>query len=297
MRLKLHERRSARFAPARDDKVLADWNGLMISALAKSSFALDVIEHLALAKSAFEFVKKNMMQEDGRLWHVFCDGKTAHSATLDDYANMCDAALSLFSVTRERAYLEQAEDWAAIALGDYWDESGHGFYLSAPSQTGLLVRPKTADDSATPAGNGTMVSVLTRLYMITGKQVYNRRASETARSFSGNILQRFFSLSTLLAASDFLEHPIALVLAGNKGREDFMTVVKNISFPQLVIMDAAEDLPAHHPAAGKPAMGGRVTAYLCPYPSCLPPITEVADLRDTLMNERRRNLRGAANDG
>lgn len=297
LRLKLRERRAARIPPARDDKVLADWNGLMIAGLAKSSFALDNEEYLGLAKSAFAFVTKNMMRPDTRLWHVYCNGKTAHAATLDDYANMCDAALSIYAVTHEKSYLEQAEAWAAILLQDYWDESGHGFYLSSPAQEELLVRPKTADDTATPAGNGTMVSVLTRLYMLMGKQVYAQRAEETARAFSGDVLQRFFPLSTLLAASDFLEHPISLVLAGERGRDEFISVLKNMSFPQLVVMDATDNLPSHHPAAGKTAVGGRTTAYLCPYRACLPPITEATDLKDTLLNERRRNLRGAANDG
>ncbi len=296
MRLKLREHRNTRIPPARDDKVLADWNGLMIAALAKSSFALDAPEHLHMAKSAFAFITKNMMQADMRLWHVFCDGKTAHAATLDDYANMCEAALALFAVTREQQYLEQAEGWVEIVLKDYRDEANGGFYLSAPAQKELLVRPKTADDTATPSGNGTMVSVLARLFMLTGKQIYSAQASEAARAFSGNVLQRFFPLSTLLSASDFLEHPVSLVLAGDRGREEFVEVLRNISFPQLVVLEASASLPPHHPAAGKEALGGRATAYLCPYRACLPPITEAADLKNTLLNERRRNLRGAAND-
>ncbi|MEZ0259841.1 MAG: thioredoxin domain-containing protein [Alphaproteobacteria bacterium] len=295
LRDKLAERRRSRIAPARDDKVLADWNGLMITALAKASFALDAPEYLTLAKDAFSFVTKNMMQQDGRLWHVFCDGRTAHAATLDDYANLCDAALALFSVTGDKSFLQQAEAWVAIAVQDYWDEDGKGFFLATTGQE-LLVRPKTADDTATPAGNGTMVSVLGRLSLITGNQDYAARATETARAFSGDLLQRFFPLSTLLSASDFLEHPVSLVLAGDRGREDFIAVLKNVSFPQLVVMNAAEGLPPTHPAAGKEAVGGRATAYLCPYRACLPPITEAADLKNTLLSERRRNLRGAAND-
>jgi len=296
LRAKLAEQRSKRTPPSRDGKVLADWNGLMISALAKASFALDAPEYLALAKDVYLFITKNMMQNDGRLWHVFCDGKTAHAATLDDYANLGDAALALFSVTGEKTYQQQAEAWVAIALEDYWDADNKGFFLATSGQE-LLVRPKTADDTATPAGNGTMVSVLARLSLMTGNQDYAARAAETARAFSGNLLQRFFPLSTLLSASDFLEHPVSLVLAGDRGRQDFITVLKNISFPQLVVMDASEGLPPAHPAAGKEAVGGRTTAYLCPYRACLPPITEAADLKSTLLSERRRNLRGAANDG
>ena len=162
-----------------------------------------------------------------------------------------------------------------------------------------MLRPKTADDTATPSGNGTMVGVLTRLYFMTGKPMYLERAEETARAFSGELLQRFFPLTTLIANSDFISHPVTVVLAGRTGREALLEVLKTVSFPRLILLEAegASPLPAAHPAAGKTAIGGRATAYICAGRSCLAPVTDAAEFRKLLLEERSRSRNPAANDG
>ncbi len=296
MRDKLKAVREKRPPPGRDDKVLADWNGLAITALAKAGFTLNEPSYIAAAENAFAFITKNMMDRYGRLEHVFCDGKTAHSATLEDYANLSEAALQLFEVTQKREYFTQAQTWVEIALNEYWDAEGKGFFMSL-AQEDLLLRPKSADDSATPSGNGTMTGILAKMYLMTGKPLYAERAEETARAFSGNLLDRFFPLSTLLSASDFMSHPVTVVLAGHKGREAFMDALRKISFPRLVVMDAEGGLHDTHPAHGKLALDDRATAYVCPYRACLPPIVHPEDFAKTLREERTRGRLGAANDG
>lgn len=298
LRKKLKSSRDLRTPPARDGKVLADWNGLAITGLLLAHAALDMPELLKTAGNAFRFVTQNMMTQDGRLWHVFCDGKHAHTGTLDDYANMGEAALLFYEVTRNAAYLAQAETWASVALADYWDADGKGFFLSA-AQPDLLLRPKTADDTATPAGNGTMVGVLTRLYLVTGKPHYLEYAEATARAFSGDIMQRFYPLSTLLANSDFLSHPASVVIAGRNGREQLLAALKSVSLPRLVVMETQDgkSLPEGHPAHGKTPVGEKAAAYVCFGRSCSAPVTDADALRELLLHERGRRRHEAANDG
>ena len=298
LRKRLKSARDLRTPPARDDKVLADWNGLAISGLLRAHIALDRPELLKTAGSAFRFITQNMMETDGRLWHVFCDGKRAHAATLDDYANMGEAALLFFESTRNAAYLAQAETWAMIAIRDYWDSENKGFFLSS-KQPDLLLRPKTADDTATPSGNGTMVGVLTRLYLVTGKSIYIEYAEGTARAFSGDIMQRFYPLSTYLSNSDFLSHPASIVLAGKEGRAEMLAVLKMLSLPHLAVLETQDgkSLPESHPAHGKTAIMGKAAAYVCFGQSCSAPVTDPAALRNLLLHERARRRHEAANDG
>ncbi len=298
LRNKLLAVRAKRIPPQRDGKVLADWNGLAISGLLLAYQALGDASYLEAAGSSFRFVTRQMMAEDGLLQHSYCDGRAAHTATLDDYANMILAATQFFEITRNHAYLAQAEAWAKILLDDYWDNLHDGFFLNH-AESALLLRPKTADDSATPSGNGTMVAVLTRLYFMTGKPLYLERAESTARAFSGELLQRFFPLTTLLGNSDFLAHPVTVVLAGRTGREALLDVLKTISLPRLILLEAegASPLPASHPAAGKTAIGGRATAYICAGRSCLAPVTDATEFRKFLLEVRKRARLPAANDG
>ena len=299
-REKLLQARDSRTMPERDDKVLADWNGLAISGLIRTAFVLDDPSLLKTAASAFSFITSNMMGNDNRLQHAYCDGKAAHPATLDDYANMAEAALLFFEATRNNAYLANAEAWVRILQDEFWDEDKNGFFFSSKVQDDLLLRPKTANDSATPSGNGTMVGVLTRLYFFTGKKDYLERAEDTVRAFSGDVMQHFFPLSTLLANSDFLAHPISVVLAGRSGKEQFMNVLKKISMPRLLLLQASEDgknLPESHPAFGKTSLTGKTTAYICFGRTCLPAVTDAETFRSLLIEERSYHRRSAANDG
>ncbi|MDE1151461.1 MAG: thioredoxin domain-containing protein [Micavibrio sp.] len=297
LREKLLQKRAGRTAPQRDDKVLADWNGLAIAALIRASFALAEPEYMRMAGNAFSFVTRHMMDADGKLNHVYCEDRKAHAAMLDDYANMMDAALLFFENTRNHAYLAQAEKWAAILQADYYDNDGKGFFLSLESPD-LILRPKTADDTATPSGNGALVGTFGRLYFLTGRQSYLALAEETARAFSADIMQRFFPLTTLLANSDFVAHPVSVVLAGRMGREALMEVLRTISLPRMVLLEAegAIAVPDTHPAYGKQSVGGRATAYICVGRTCLPPVTDAEELRQLLLEERRRQRRPAAND-
>ncbi|MDH3231689.1 MAG: thioredoxin domain-containing protein [Alphaproteobacteria bacterium] len=270
--------RSARIPPGKDDKVLADWNGLMIGALAAAGEALGRPEWTDAAARAFAFVR-DRMTEDGRLRHSWRAGRLQHPATLDDYANMSRAALLLHEATGDAAYLAQAERWAGLVEQYYGEPGSAGYFFAASDTPGLIVRNKTANDNPTPSGNGVMVEVLARLWLLTGKDSYRQAADAIVTAFSGEVARNFFPLSTLLNASEFLFAPVQVVLVGDRSEPQaaaMLQALARISVPNRVIQTVAagDSLPDGHPASGKAAKDGAATVYVCRGQTCSLPITE-----------------------
>ena len=171
MRAKLLERRALRVRPGFDDKVLADWNGLMIAALANAADAFERADWLAAAERAFDFICTRMTA-NGRLLHACRNGEAKAPATANDYANMIRAALALANVTGKPDYIERAKAWADVLDQHYWSENLGGYYFTADDTSDLIVRPFSGQDEATPNANGTMVSNLVALYLWTGEERY-----------------------------------------------------------------------------------------------------------------------------
>ncbi len=287
----LFHARAERIRPGLDDKVLADWNGLMIAALTHAADVFERPDWLALAVDAFALITAAMMDGDGRLSHSWRAGRRNHPAIVDDYANLCRAALALYAATGETAYLAQAESWTAVLDDHYWDAAGDGYFLAATDTEGLITRTKTANDSAVPAGNGTMVGVLAQLFHLTGKAMYRDRAEAIVAAFSGELERNFFPLATLINRNEILQGALQVVIRGTRGdggTAALLRAVRAASLPNLVLAVVAPDaaLPAGHPAAGKGMAGGKPTAYVCEGPVCSLPISDAAALADEL---RRRH--------
>jgi hypothetical protein len=278
--------RRRRVPPGRDDKVLADWNGLMIAALAKAAVAFDHAPWLTAAAGCFAFVSEHMQAGD-RLHHTWCAGRARHPAVLDDYANMARAALVLFEVTGERPYLDRAVHWVAIAGRDYWDEAGGGYFLTAADTGDVIVRAKTVADNATPSGNGTMLEVLARLHVLTGDDAYRQRAETLARLFSDDNTQYLLSIPGLLSNAALLAEAVQIVIVGDPD-DAAAARLRRVAFEapagNRILMQLApgETLPAGHPAAGKVPSDGRAVAYVCVGTTCGLPMTEPSDLRHAL---------------
>ena len=282
----LLEARGERIRPGWDDKVLADWNGLMIGALANAAATFAEDDWLAGAERAFAFVTETMTR-DGRLMHAWRHGKLNHPATLDDYANMSDAALSLYEVTGTASYLARAEAWADVLDRHYWDSAGGGYFLTADDTEQLIVRTKTAYDHAVPAGNGTMAGVLARLYHLTGKPAYRDRARALTMAFSGEIARNYVPLSTLLNNAELLLSAVQIVIVGERGTAEtgaLLAAVHGICQPNRVLQVIApgDELPKGHPAQGKGLAGGKATAYVCRGATCSLPLTDPGELARAL---------------
>ncbi len=293
-REKLLTVRDKRVWPQRDDKVLADWNGLMIAALAKAGAIFGEDAWIDAAEDVFRFVVEKMSEgskpggkSGGRLHHTWCAGEARHPAVLDDYANMALAALILHGVTGGADYLSHAEGWTKIADDHYWDSENGGYFLGADDTDDVIARSKTVHDNAVPSGNGVMAEVLARLFYLTGKDRYRDRAEALFRAIAAPEPTRMANQPTLLNAFELLETGQQVVIIGE--RDDPATArLRRAVFDaglagRIVIqLEPGADLPDGHPAKGKNRVEGKPTAYVCRGPVCGLPMTAAEDLAAAL---------------
>jgi hypothetical protein len=212
---------------------------------------------------------------------------------VDDYANLARAALALYEATGDDDFLSQTRNWVTILDRYYRDSEDGGYFFAAKDTDGLVARPKTAADSAVPAGNGTLVGVLCRLALLTGEEAYRRRAEAILETFSGEIGRNFFPLATLLNNVELLAKPFQIVLVGESGDASFDALrraVYHASLPNRVVISVPPggSLPSNHPASGKGLIDGKPAAYVCEGPVCSLPITEPQTLLETLARVRKQ---------
>lgn len=285
-RVKLLQSRNTRVRPGWDDKVLADWNGLMIFALAHAGVAFDERSWVTASCQAFNFILRTMHQ-DGRLFHAYRNGKTKHAANLDDYANMIRAALLLFELTGKQDYLKISEEWIQTLDKYYWDQKDGGYFFTAGDTEALIIRTKSCADHATPSGNGVMVGNLARLFFMTGKIDYRMKAEETISAFSGELAENFFPLATLLNSAEFLQCAVQIVIIGDRAEtkcREFLKILFSTNLPNRIIslIDPDIILPENHPAFGKQQKNASTTAYVCIGNTCSLPITNPIELKNFL---------------
>lgn len=284
-RAMLLEARARRIWPGRDDKVLADWNGLMIAALVRASAVFARPDWLALAEEAFDAVIATHATADGRLHHAWRAGRPSAPGLLDDHAAMARAALALHEATGNPARLTQAIAWAEATERHFAAPDG-GYFTSAEDAADILVRPRTAGDNVTPSGNGLMAEVEARLFHLTGDERWRLAAERTIRAFTG-LIEGLAAMPSLLAAADLLENAATVVVAGDPSDPTAQALARTplaSSDPAIVVLHASSPaaLPAGHPAHGKRPVEGRPAAYLCRAGTCSLPVTSPADLARAL---------------
>ena len=275
--------RETRTRPQRDDKVLADLNGLTIQGLVDAASAFDKPEWLAYAKSVFDFICRNLTQ-NGRLARSWTKGRVAHRAVLDDLAQMSRAALALFEALGEEQYLAQAEAWTALADDLFWCASDGGYCLSARDATDVITRSRLSADNALPNGNGTMTEVLAKLYMMTGNDQYRAKAQHLIESFPAESPDAVANMPTLLAAFELLANGAQVVIAGDCdiGKSMVQTALSAPGSLRVVLRANNSGTQPGHPAFGKNQVDGAAAAYVCRGGVCEKPVTDAASLRKAL---------------
>jgi uncharacterized protein YyaL (SSP411 family) len=282
----LLQERAKRVRPGYDDKVLADWNGLMIAALADAGLTFAEPAWLDAAADAFAFIQETMVA-DGRLHHVWRLGQLKHPANLDDYAGMIRAALALYETTGADGYLDQAKAWMADCDRLFWDEDGGGYFFSPADAETLIVRTKTAYDSATPSGNGLLMGCLARLFYLTGEGRYAERAEQLQAAFAGELARNAFSLATFLNNVELYRSAVQVVVVGDPAKEDTQALLHTVTggcLPNRVLVQVppGKELPPDHVAAGKTSAVQQATAYVCRGTTCSLPITDPEMLAQSL---------------
>lgn len=295
-REKLLAVRQKRIAPARDDKILTDWNGLCIKMLVQAGFALNRQDWIKAAEDVYQDLVQTVGDDKGHLAHSFCDGKQV-AGVLDDYAAVTLAELMLYQVTQKPVYLAQAEKRVRIAKEIFEDSDQGGFFMT-PATEKLIIRPKTANDQAIPAANALMADVCTRLYYLTGKDDYYQTAEKTLKAFTGELAHNFFPLCSLIAVSDFLQNGVQFVICGQgEGVESFKEVLRQYTcMPHVMqVISDNTDLPEGHPAKHKKAKSG-ACLYICQGMRCLPPVQAADDVAEALQEAIQGQYKPAAND-
>ncbi len=288
-RAKLFAAREKRIHPLKDDKVLTDWNGLMIAALAKGAAVLDNPSYAKAAQKAADFVLSRLRNADGTLLKRYRDGEAALPAHAEDYAFMVWGLLELYEATFEVRNLQQAIALNDILLRDFWDGENGGFYFtSARAEESLLVRSKEIYDGALPSANSVAALNLIRLSRITANEELERKAIAIGRAFSRQVDRGPLGHTQLMSAFDFWRGPsYEVVLAGELGAQDTQEMIRGIHRhfqpnKVLVFRPQNEDLPEITKLAGyteyQRSIAGKATAYVCQNFACKAPTNSVEEM-------------------
>lgn len=293
IRPRLFDVREQRIHPALDDKVLTDWNGLMIAAFAQAGQALAEPQYTAAAKTAADFILATMVDENGRLLHRYRDGDAAIDATIDDYAFLIWGLLDLYQATFDLHYLQEAMRLQAELDAHFWDNETSGYFLTADDAEQLLSRPKESYDGAIPSGNSAAALNLLRLGRMTGDVSYEERAAALTTAFGGNIARSPMGHAMLLTAVDFGIGPShEIVIVGDAEAADttaMLSALRGVYLPNKVVLlrpssdEAAAPLSAIAPfTAYQTAQGDAATVYVCQNFVCERPTTETAVMLELL---------------
>jgi uncharacterized protein YyaL (SSP411 family) len=291
-RQKLFAYRDKRVHPMKDDKILTDWNGLMIAALAKGAQAFDEPEYAEAACVAADFILGNMRKADGRLWHRYRDGQAGIEANLDDYAFLVWGLIGLYEAIFDARYLKGALELTNDMLKHFWDEDGGGFYLMPDDGESLLVRKREIYDGAIPSGNSVAMLNLLRLGRMTANSDLEERAARIGRAFSGSVRESPAAYTQLMVALDFAIGPsYEVVIAGNAHAEDTKAMAKELMtrfLPNKVVLLNGSDRESPEIASlaefvkNQSSIGGKATAYVCLNYSCKSPTTDINKMLELL---------------
>jgi uncharacterized protein YyaL (SSP411 family) len=274
LREKLLAARSRRIRPGLDDKILADWNGLMIAALVNASVILDEPSWLQSAARAFLFIDSKMGRGD-RLGHSWRGGRLLFPGLASDHAAMTRAALALHEATGEGAYLERALTWQASLDRHYANPDTNGYFLTADDAEGLVVRPNSTADEATPNPNAVAAQNLVRLAFATGQDAWRAQADKLFDGLLPIANENLFMHVGLLNALDLRLRAAEIVVVGTGPQaEDLAAAALAAPFLDRIVLRAptAEALPDPHPAQDKIKAAPGVAAFVCVGETCSLPV-------------------------
>lgn len=288
LRNRLFETRRKRIPPYKDDKVLTDWNGLMIAAASIASRALDEPRYADAARRAADFVLTRLRREDGRLLKRYREGDAGLPAHLDDYAYLIWGLIELYETTFDVRYLEAAIELQRVQTAQFGDAEHGGFFLTAADAEKLIARPKELYDGALPSGNSVSALNLLRLARLTGDPALEALALRTATGFAGTARRAPMAFTQFLCAADFALGPAyEVVIAGKPDAADTRAMLGALNrgfHPNAVVLlrpDAPDAPPitrlAPFTAAQKP-IDGKATAYVCRNFACAAPTTDPQEM-------------------
>jgi hypothetical protein len=284
IKTRLFNARAKRPRPSLDDKILADWNGLFIAALAQAARAFRNEKYLEAARRAMQFVMYNMRDGTGGLLHRYRDGEAAIPAFGDDYAFIVRALIELYESTFEPSYLSSALKYNAHFLLHFWDDQHGGFFTLPDTEKILLVRRKEIYDGALPSCNSIAFENLVRLAHLTGDTVFEERGSDISRYFATTVRRSPSAYSGFLCALDMAVGPVHdIVITGDRGSPGTQAMIDALwghYLPSATVHYLPQDEPVTLLISLAPFIrtlnpsGSTPTAYICTGHACAMPTTE-----------------------
>jgi len=295
MRAKLLSMRNQRKRPHRDDKVLTDWNGLVISALAYGARVLDEPRYAQAARETAGFLLEHL-QQNGRLLHRYRDGEASIPAFLDDYAFLSWGLTDLYEATGEARWLAEATRLTHEMVRLFWDDKAGGFFFSGDQNERLIAQTKELYDGAIPSGNSVAALDLVRLGQLTMDKDLQGHAEQLVQAFSGQVNQSPSAFPQFLIALDFRLGPSQeIVIAGDPDSADTQQMLRAVSgrfLPRAVLTmhpvgEAAKSVEALVPFIKEQRpLQGKATAYVCKNYVCNLPTTDLTKLTALLDDGR-----------
>ena len=298
-RVQLFKLRNKRVHPFKDDKILTDWNGLMIAALARAGQTLGEARYTDAAVRAADFVLRKLRAENGRLLKRYRNGYAGLPAHLDDYAFTVWGLLELYEATFEANYLQEALQINDQMITHFWDDTDGGFYITADDGEKLLIRSKDIYDGAIPSGNSVATLNLLRLGHLTGRQEYLKKAEDITRAFAGTVNRYPPGHCQLLVALQYVLNPnYEVVIVGRPEASDTRAMLAALRKPflpgKVVLLRPADKKMAAAIIRLAPytesmvAKNNRATAYVCTDFVCKLPTTDIAQMLDNLQVKHRQ---------
>jgi uncharacterized protein YyaL (SSP411 family) len=270
----LFKARSKRVHPAKDDKVLTDWNGLMIAALAKAHQVFGEQRLLQAAVKAADFILERMRGADGTLYHRYAKGEKAIGGFLDDYAFLVWGLIEVYEACFDEKYLQTALKLTKAMTARFWDEQTGGFYFTAETAEQEFQRRKEVYDGALPSGNSVAMLNLLRLARLSGDSEFEELTSKLDSAFSSEVQASPTAHTFMLVAVDFAVGPAYNVVlvgdVGEGGTRNMLKALRTRYLPNMVVsLRKPEDV-----GLGYEQISGKATAYVCHGRTCMPPTNE-----------------------
>jgi len=280
LRAKLLAVRTTRVRPGLDDKVLADWNGLMIAALANASLLFAEPSWLAMTERAFAFIVRAMTRSD-RLGHSWREGQLKFPGLASDFAAMIRGALALYEATGGQNYLDQALAWQHALDRDYANSETGTYYLTAADAEGLVIRPGSTADEATPNHNAVAAQNLIRLALLASDDRWRQKADRLIAAIAPQTVENLYMHMAILNAIDLRLRAAEIVVTGQGARADaLLAAARAIPSLDRVVFHArsAAALPPSYAALQYIQPAAEPQAFICVGETCSVPVTDPASL-------------------